>query len=34
VKWPAPSGLVEQFTALPVDKYITLQEGEGTKLQK
>jgi enediyne biosynthesis protein E4 len=31
VKWPEPSGLTERFTALPIDKYITISEGEGTK---
>src|SRR5437899_2342801 len=29
VKWPLPSGLVERFTDLPVDLYITIVEGEG-----
>ncbi len=29
VKWPQPSGLVERFTNLPVDRYITLVEGSG-----
>jgi hypothetical protein len=32
VKWPEPSGKTERFTALPIDKYITIVEGEG--LQK
>jgi len=27
VRWPAPSGLVQRFTGLPVDRYITLVEG-------
>jgi enediyne biosynthesis protein E4 len=31
VKWPRPSGLVERFTDLPADRYITLEEGKGTK---
>jgi hypothetical protein len=26
IKWPAPSGKVERFTDLPVDKYITITE--------
>jgi hypothetical protein len=29
IKWPLPSGKVERFTGLPVDRYITIVEGEG-----
>jgi enediyne biosynthesis protein E4 len=29
VKWPLPSGVVERFTELPVDRYITITEGKG-----
>jgi enediyne biosynthesis protein E4 len=29
VKWPQPSGLVERFTDLPLDRYITIVEGQG-----
>jgi hypothetical protein len=29
VKWPQPSGVVERFTDLPIDRYITIVEGEG-----
>jgi hypothetical protein len=29
VKWPQPSGAVERFTNLPVDRYITIVEGTG-----
>jgi enediyne biosynthesis protein E4 len=29
VKWPQPSNLVERFTELPVDRYITIVEGHG-----
>jgi enediyne biosynthesis protein E4 len=29
VKWPKPSNLVERFTDLPVDRYITIVEGQG-----
>ncbi len=29
VKWPQPSGAVERFTNLPVDRYITIVEGSG-----
>ncbi|MCU1308622.1 MAG: hypothetical protein JWN45_3317, partial [Acidobacteriaceae bacterium] len=29
VKWPQPSGVVERFTNLPLDKYITIVEGSG-----
>ena len=28
VKWPLPSGVTQRFTELPVDRYITLVEGE------
>ncbi|MBV9479249.1 MAG: CRTAC1 family protein, partial [Acidobacteria bacterium] len=28
VKWPQPSGLVQRFTNVPVDRYISLVEGE------
>jgi enediyne biosynthesis protein E4 len=30
VKWPQPSTLVERFTDLPIDRYITIIEGHGT----
>jgi enediyne biosynthesis protein E4 len=29
VKWPQPSGRIERFTDLPVDRYIMLEEGSG-----
>ena len=29
VKWPQPSGKVERFTNLPIDRYISIVEGEG-----
>jgi enediyne biosynthesis protein E4 len=29
IRWPQPSGLVERFTDLPIDRYITLEEGSG-----
>ena len=29
VKWPKPSNLVERFTELPIDRYITIVEGQG-----
>jgi hypothetical protein len=29
VKWPAPSGKVERFTNLPIDRYVTIVEGKG-----
>jgi hypothetical protein len=29
VKWPNPSGKTERFTDLPVDRYITIEEGQG-----
>jgi enediyne biosynthesis protein E4 len=28
VKWPQPSGATERFTDLPIDRYITIVEGE------
>jgi ASPIC and UnbV len=30
VKWPGPSGKTERFSQLPVDKYITITEGDGS----
>ena len=29
VKWPEPSGRIERFRDLPIDRYITIVEGEG-----
>jgi hypothetical protein len=29
VKWPQPSGMTERFTDLPINRYITIIEGEG-----
>jgi hypothetical protein len=29
VKWPEPSGKTERFADLPIDRYITIVEGEG-----
>ena len=29
VKWPQPGGATERFTNLPIDRYITIVEGEG-----
>jgi enediyne biosynthesis protein E4 len=28
IKWPHPSGAVQRFTNLPIDRYITIREGE------
>src|ERR1035438_3741908 len=28
IKWPQPSGLVQRFTDLPIDRYITIREGQ------
>jgi enediyne biosynthesis protein E4 len=28
VKWPQPSNVIERFTDLPVDRYITIVEGQ------
>ncbi len=30
VHWPQPSGKIERFTALPIDRYITIIEGQET----
>ncbi len=30
VRWPQPSGAVERFTNLPLDRYVTLVEGSGS----
>jgi hypothetical protein len=32
VKWPQPGGLTERFTKLPVDCYMTIEEGQGQKV--
>ena len=29
IKWPQPSGAVERFTSVPVDRYVTIVEGQG-----
>jgi hypothetical protein len=29
VKWPQPSGAVERFTNVPLDRYVTIVEGQG-----
>jgi hypothetical protein len=29
IKWPQPSGKVERFTDVPVDRYLTIVEGKG-----
>jgi predicted NUDIX family NTP pyrophosphohydrolase len=29
IKWPQPSGRVERFTDVPVDRYVTVVEGKG-----
>jgi hypothetical protein len=29
IKWPQPSGAIERFTELPIDRYITIVEGRG-----
>jgi hypothetical protein len=29
IQWPQPSGKTEQFTGLPIDRYITVVEGQG-----
>jgi hypothetical protein len=32
VKWPKPSDVVERFTNLPIDRYILIEEGKGTRV--
>jgi enediyne biosynthesis protein E4 len=27
IKWPQPGGLVQRFTDVPIDRYITIHEG-------
>jgi enediyne biosynthesis protein E4 len=34
IKWPAPSGRIERFTDVPIDKYSTLIEGKGTEAKE
>ena len=34
VQWPQPSGLVERFSTVPVDRYIRIEEGSGEPLTK
>jgi hypothetical protein len=34
LKWPGPSGLVERFTDLPIDRYVTLVEGTGKRQEQ
>ena len=29
IKWPLPSGAVERLTGLPIDRYVTIVEGQG-----
>jgi hypothetical protein len=29
IKWPQPSGRVERFTDVPIDRYVTIVEGKG-----
>src|SRR5271163_2987235 len=31
VRWPQPSNLVEHFSDLPIDRYITIVEGQGKR---
>jgi hypothetical protein len=31
IRWPQPSGKVETFTNLPIDRYITIVEEQGIK---
>jgi hypothetical protein len=29
IKWPLPSGKIERFTNVPVDRYLTIVESKG-----
>jgi predicted NUDIX family NTP pyrophosphohydrolase len=29
IKWPQPSGKVERFVNVPINRYITIEEGKG-----
>ena len=29
IRWPQPSGRIETFSDLPIDRYITIVEGQG-----
>jgi hypothetical protein len=29
IRWPSPSGRVERFTSVPIDRYVTIVEGKG-----
>jgi hypothetical protein len=29
IQWPQPSGKTERFAELPIDRYITIVEGQG-----
>jgi len=31
IHWPQPSGRIETFTDLPIDRYITIVEGSGIR---
>jgi enediyne biosynthesis protein E4 len=31
IKWPQPSGKVERFTDIPINRYITIEEGKGIR---
>jgi hypothetical protein len=31
IKWPQPSGKVERFTNIPINRYITIEEGKGIR---
>ena len=31
IKWPQPSGRVERITDVPIDRYVTIVEGKGTR---
>ncbi len=34
IQWPKPSERIERFTSLPIDRYITIVEGQGKTLQR
>jgi hypothetical protein len=32
IRWPKPSGLIERYTNLPIDCYLTIEEGKAKKI--
>ena len=34
IRWPKPSGLIERYANLPIDCYLTIEEGKGKKVDR